>query len=156
MSGFPDTGEPGCYTARMKTTIARRLRIALLAALLASASLGCVLSQTTDGTSLSDDQIAVIQPGSSTRSDVVRVLGAPDEIVYSNLAHDPLFERAFQYKRTRRKTAFFSLVLLSGSRADSNVDNVYVFFDDEGVVEDVAVRLDMDRPRFDWPWSDGD
>jgi hypothetical protein len=133
-----------------------RLRTALLVAALACTSLSCVLSQATDGTSISDDQISVLQPGTSTVSDVVRVLGAPDHIIYSNLEHDPLFERAFQYKRKRRKSTFFTIILLSGSRSDTNVDNVIVFFDDQGIVEDVAVRLDMDRPRFAWPWSDDD
>jgi outer membrane protein assembly factor BamE (lipoprotein component of BamABCDE complex) len=138
----------------MSTPSIRRLRSAFLVALLASASLGCVLSQATDGTSISDEQIAVIQPGTSTRADVVRVLGAPEKVIYSNFEHDPLFERAFQYKRTRRKSTFFTLILFSGSRSDTNVDNLIVFFDDKGVVEDVAARLDMDRPRFAWPWSD--
>jgi outer membrane protein assembly factor BamE (lipoprotein component of BamABCDE complex) len=140
----------------MPTPSIRRLQNASLVALLASASLGCVLSQATDGTSISDEQIAVIQPGTSTRADVVRVLGAPEKVIYSNFEHDPLFERAFQYKRTRRKSTFFTLILFSGSRSDTNVDNLIVFFDDKGVVEDVAARLDMDRPRFAWPWSEDD
>jgi outer membrane protein assembly factor BamE (lipoprotein component of BamABCDE complex) len=138
----------------MPTPTTRRLRCALLVTLIASASLGCVLSQSTDGTSISDEQISVIQPGTSTRADVVRVLGAPEKIIYSNLEHDPLFERAFQYKRTRRKSTFFTLILFSGARSDTNVDNIFVFFDDAGVVEDIAYRLDMDRPRFAWPWSE--
>jgi len=140
----------------MPTLRTRRLLPLALAALLGFLSLGCVLSQATDGTSLSDEQISGIEPGTSTRADVTRVLGAPDKIIYSNLAHDPLFERAFQYKRKRRKSTFFTLILLSGSRSDTNVDNVIVFFDDQGVVEDIGVRLDMDAPRFAWPWSDGD
>ena len=86
----------------------------------------------------------------------MRVLGAPDEIIYSNLEHDPLVERGFEYTRERRKSTFFTMILISGSRSDTNVDRVIVFFDDDGVVEDVAARLDMGRPRFAWPWSDGD
>ena len=114
---------------------------------------GCVLSQTTDGTTIREDQVAAIVPGTSTRADVLRVLGSPDEIQYSNREHDPLFERGFVYDRERRRTTFFSLILFSGARTDENRDRVVVFFDDQGVVEDIGVRLDMDAPRYGSPWT---
>jgi len=129
------------------------LRIAL-AALACCAGLGCVLSQTTDGTPLDGSQIDALHVGQSTRADVVRLFGAPDDIIYSNLAHDALVERAFRYRRTRRKTTFFSMILFSTSRSDSNGDHLVVFFDDQGVVQDVASRLDMDRPRYGGPWGE--
>lgn len=135
-----------CYNPLM-------LRI-LLAALACCAGLGCVLSQTTSGTPLDGVQIDAIEVGRSTRADVVAMLGAPDDVIYSNLAHDALVERAFRYARTRRKTTFFSMILFSTSRSDSNGDHLVVFFDDQGVVEDVAARLDMDRPRYGAPWGD--
>ena len=115
--------------------------------------LGCVLSQTTDGTRLSDEQVDQIVVGRSTRADVSRILGAPDRIIYANLEHDPLLERAYQYKRNMRKTTYFTIILFSASRADSNIDNVIVFFDDEGLVEEVSSRLDMDEPRYGTPWG---
>ena len=115
---------------------------------------GCVLSQTTDGTRLIDGDVAKIVAATSTRADVARILGAPDDIVYSNLEHDPLFERAYRYKRTKRKTTYFTLILFSATRADSNSDNVIVFFDDRGVVVDIGVRLDMDEPHYGTPWGD--
>ena len=127
-----------------------------LVALLCCAGLGCVLSQRTDGTRITHAQVAAIEVGRSTRADVVRVLGAPDRIEYSNLEHDPLFERAFQYERTRRKTTFFTLILFSGARTDQNADKVIIFLDDNGIVEDVAARLDMDRPRYGAPWGSDD
>ena len=126
----------------------------LVLALACLAATGCVLSQTTDGTRLTDAQVGSVVVGQSTRADVVRVLGAPDEIVYSNLEHDPLFERAFRYLRSKRRTTYFTLILFSASRADTNSDHVIVFFDDRGVVEDVASRLDMNDPRYGTPWGD--
>jgi len=117
---------------------------------------GCVLSQSTSGTGLSEEQVAEIVVGVSTRADVARILGAPDKIIYSNLEHDPLFERGFRYTRKRTKTTFFTVILFSGARSDVNQDQVVVFFDEEGLVEDVAARLDMDRPRYGAPWGDDD
>jgi outer membrane protein assembly factor BamE (lipoprotein component of BamABCDE complex) len=122
---------------------------------LSGSSLGCVLSQTTDGTSITDDQVGQVVVGRSTRADVGRILGAPDEIIYSNREHDPLFERAFRYHRTKRKSTFFTLIVFSTARADTNSDNVIVFFDDAGVVDDIGTRLDMDAPSFGTPWSGG-
>ncbi len=117
---------------------------------------GCVLSQSTSGTGMSEEQVAEIVVGVSTRADVARVLGAPDEIIYSNLEHNALFERGYRYTRKRSKTTFFTVILFSGARSDVNHDQVVVFFDNEGMVEDIAARLDMDRPRYGGPWGDDD
>jgi outer membrane protein assembly factor BamE (lipoprotein component of BamABCDE complex) len=117
---------------------------------------GCVLSRTTDGTKIFEESVARIVVGESTRQDVAKLLGAPDDIIYSNFEHDPLFERAFSYRRNLRKTTYFTLILFSASRSDSNSDHVVVFFDDEGVVEDVASRLDMDRAHYGAPWGDSE
>jgi hypothetical protein len=114
---------------------------------------GCALSQTTVGTPIGAEQLGEIAVGRSTRADVARVLGAPDEIIYSNLEHDPLFERAYRYHREKRRTTYFTVILFSASRADTNSDNVVVFFDEKGVVEDVGTRLDMHAPRYGVPWG---
>lgn len=81
---------------------------------------------------------------------------APDEIIYSNLEHDPLFERAYRYSRKRTKTTFFTVILFSGARSDSNHDRVIIVFDDAGLVSDIAARLELDRPRYGGPWGDDD
>ncbi len=130
--------------------------LASMLGMLGLTSAGCVLSQTTNGTGISEEQVYAIVVGGSTRADVARVFGTPDEIIYSNLEHDPLFERAYKYKRMRRKTTFFTLILFSGARTDVNHDQVIVFFDDFGLVEEIAARLDMDRPRYGAPWGDDD
>lgn len=133
----------------------RRPLLPILACLpLALALQGCVLAQTTQGTAIGDEAVARIVPGTTTREGVSRLLGAPDKIIYSNLEHDPLFERAYQYERKRRKTTFFTIILFSTARTDSNKDLVVVFFDDAGVVQDVAWRLDMDLPRYGAPWGE--
>ena len=145
------TGEEPLASSRVPRTSSC---VALLVlSVLVSLSAGCVLSQTTDGTQLVDSEVARLVVGTSTRADVTRILGAPDRIIYSNREHDPLFERAFRYHRTKRATTYFSMLLFSASRAETNSDNVIVFFDSGGVVEDVGVRLDMDKPRFRAPWS---
>lgn len=140
----------------MKSRLFASVHLVLATILLSSVGLGCVLSQSTTGTGISEEQVEAIVVGGSMRADVAAVLGSPDKIIYSNLEHDPLFERAYQYTRRRRKTTFFTVILFSGSRADVNHDQVIVFFDEFGLVEGVASRLDMDRPRYGAPWGDDD
>jgi len=140
----------------MKRPAHSALTLALLSALVGFSGLGCVLSQSTNGTGITEEQVDAIVVGGSLRSDVAAVFGAPDKIIYSNLEHDPLFERAYKYSRRRRKTTFFTLILFSGARTDVNHDEVVIFFDDYGLVEEIAARLDMDRPRYGAPWGDDD
>lgn len=67
---------------------------AIAALLLCGVASGCVLSQTSNGVPLSEEQVAAIAVGESTRQHVARLLGPPDEIIYSNREHDRLVERA--------------------------------------------------------------
>jgi hypothetical protein len=160
---FESTGL-GSFVGRdflLPISIMKRLRrsalgLVLFSSLVGFSSLGCVLSQSTNGTGLTEEQVDAIVVGGSLRGDVASVFGAPDEIIYSNLEHDPLFERAYKYSRRRRKTTFFTLILFSGARTDVNHDEVVIFFDDFGLVEEIAARLDMDKPRYGAPWGDDD
>ena len=113
---------------------------------------GCVLSQSTDGVGLNAGSLEQIEIGSSNRADVTRLMGAPDEIIYSNKALDPLVESAYRYRRTRtRQTALFLLVF-STFRSDQKWDHAVVFFGDNGYVEHVGVQLDADDAEYGMPW----
>lgn len=121
--------------------------------LVASLSLsGCVLSQIEDGSRLIDEAVAQIAPGSSTRADVTRLLGPPDEIVHSNKEHDPLFEKVYIYKRPRTRQTGLVLVIFSTYRSDTRYDKVAIFFDERGVVEHVGARLDATEASYGMPW----
>lgn len=129
---------------------AMKNRPGILACLLSLPALaaGCVLAETTNGSDLPGKRMSALQPGVSTRADVTRILGPPDEIVYSNREHDPLFERAFRYQRSKtRQTAMF-LLIFSTYRSETRWDNAIVFFDDAGIVEDVALALDRDDAEY--------
>ncbi len=112
----------------------------------------CVLSQQTDGTGLVPDEVERIVVGTSTLGDVTRLLGPPDEIIYSNLEHDALHERAYRYRRTRTTQTAMFLVLFSTHRSDTKYDHAMIFFDDTGKVEHVGTRLDSDETRYGLPF----
>jgi hypothetical protein len=128
----------------MKNRLVPRACLLLLPFLAA----GCVLAETTNGTGIEKGAVETLQVGVSTRADVTRLLGPPDEIIYSNKQLDPLFERAFRYRRTKtRQTALF-LLIFSTYKSDTRWDHAIVFFDDQGVVQDVGLALDRDDAEY--------
>ena len=113
---------------------------------------GCVLSLSEDGSRLRDEAADQIIVGKSTRADVARLLGPPDIIVYSNKEHDPLFEQAYQYKRTTNKGSAMCLWVFATCRSDTKYDRITVFFDQNGVVEHIGSRLDGRKAEYGAPW----
>ena len=123
-----------------------RAWIALCLCLLSSS---CVLANTTDGVDIPPDPLEQIVPGKSTRADVTRLLGPPDEIVYSNRKLDPLFEQAYRYRRRKTKQTALFLLLFSTFRSDTRYDQVMVFFDEDGVVEHVGIDLAREDTKYE-------
>ena len=122
-------------------------RLALCLGLLSTPA--CVLANTTDGIAIPPDPVEQIVPGESTRADVTRLLGPPDEIVYSNRKLDPLFEQAYRYRRRKTKQTALFLLVFSTFRSDTRYDQVMVFFDESGVVEHVGVQLERDNTEYE-------
>jgi len=120
--------------------------IALCLGLLGSS---CVLANTTDGIALEQDPVDQVLPGISTRADVTRLLGPPDEIIYSNQEHNPLFEQAYRYRRRKTKQTALFLLIFSTFRSDTRYDRVMVFFDEAGIVEHVGVELERDSTKYE-------
>ncbi len=112
----------------------------------------CVMAQTTTGPGIPPEDIAKIKVGQSTRSDVTRVLGPPDEIIYSQRAHDPLFEQAYRYQRIKSRQSALFLIIFSTFRRDEKWDHVITFFDEAGTVQHVGVCLDQDSAKYGMPF----
>ena len=123
-----------------------------VAALIVSALSGCVLSRTTDGSSIPPQGVEGIVVGESTRADVTRLLGPPEEVIFSNREHDPLFERVFRYEKTQTKQTAWFFIIFSYHRSDTKRDEVTVFFDGNGIVEHVGSRLDADEAEYATPF----
>ena len=87
------------------------------------------------------------------RKEVVEILGAPQEILFSNLEHDPLREHAYIYEyQVDAGTAIFFGVVNFG-RLDSKKDRVVVFFDDAGKVSHVGASLHSQESGFGFPFG---
>ncbi len=124
----------------------RSLRILPLIVALAATQLGgCAFTRGDLGVPFKPADIAAIAPGQSNESDVARVLGAPDEIIRIGA------ERVvFHYYHYALKHA----TVLVFSRVNIGSDQLYVFFNEHGIVDRVLTSNHTDQLRFQfWPFE---
>jgi hypothetical protein len=124
-----------------------RLNFGLLAIVLLVQ--GCAFSRGTLGDDIKPEAVAAIQKGTSTKTEVLNLLGAPDRLLQLN-GRD-----VFQYYRYDAKVGSLLLILLNFSRLSIKSDDLFVILNREGIVEDVisSKRTDGLAFRF-WPFGD--
>lgn len=106
---------------------------------------GCAMVRGEVGKPFQEDRIGELQKGQSTRQDVAQRFGAPDEIVEAN-GHE-----IFHYRRFDSKFGW----LLFFSRVNVASDNLWVFFNEQGIVEDVVFGNRTDELVFQiWPFGE--
>jgi len=106
---------------------------------------GCAVVRGEVGKPFPEDRLAELQKGISTRQDVAQRFGAPDEIVQAN-GHE-----IFHYRRYDSKVG----LLLFVSRINVANDNLWVFMNQQGIVEDVVYGNRTDELSFQvWPFGD--
>lgn len=110
---------------------------------------GCAFSRGTLGDEIRADAIASIKKGTSTKAEVLALLGAPDRLLQVN-GRD-----VFQYYRYDAKAGSLLLIVINFSRMSVKSDDLFVILNREGVVEDVisSKRTDGMEFRF-WPFGD--
>lgn len=107
--------------------------------------MGCAFVRGEMGAQFSEDQIKELEKGKTTRQEVALRFGAPDEVVQVN-EHD-----IFHYRRFDSKMGW----ILFFSRLNVGSDNLWVFFNSEGIVEDVIFGTRTDSLEFQiWPFGE--
>jgi len=87
------------------------------------------------------------------KREVTRLLGAPQEIIFSNKEHDPLVEHAYIYEyKVDKMTGLFFLVVNFGN-LDSKRDRAIIFFNEKDQVVDVAKTLNGNEARYGFPFG---
>ena len=110
---------------------------------------GCAFTRGTVGDQLRDEDVSAIKKGATTRAEVVSALGAPDRIVEAN-GHEIL-----QYYRFDVKAGSLLLILLNFSRINIRSDDLYVFLNRNGVVDDLVFGRRTNRIEFQfWPFGE--
>ena len=126
----------------------------LLLILFIFAAPGCFFSRSKLEVPIDAEKVGLIVAGESTMEDVVRILGAPTDIIFSNREHDALKVFAYEYTYTVNKTTGFTLIVVTFLNADRKRDHVLVFFDDQGVVTSVGINLDADKASYKFPFGE--
>lgn len=110
---------------------------------------GCAFSRGTLGDDIKSEIIATIQKGSTTKSEVVNLLGAPDRLVQLN-GRD-----VFHYYRYDAKAGSLLLIVLNFTRLSVKSDDLFVVLNRDGIVEDVIASKRTDNLEFRfWPFKD--
>lgn len=145
-----------------------------VASILALAMLvpGCVMGRVYRDQPIDEDKVATIQPGVTTKSDILDQFGPPQEIegrelvaigtpieqFFSRRGDKPPIERIvaarfFRYTYSRANALGIILIIFNYAEFDQKNDNLVIFFDGDNKVEDFAFRKGTDElPRFGF-WS---
>jgi hypothetical protein len=106
---------------------------------------GCAVTRGDLGAPFNGADISAIKKGESTQSDVVRRLGAPDNVI--QLGN----REVFHYYHYALKHATF----LVFSRVNIASDEVYVFFNPNRVVDQVLFSQPTNKLEFQfWPFGE--
>jgi outer membrane protein assembly factor BamE (lipoprotein component of BamABCDE complex) len=110
---------------------------------------GCAFSRGTVGDDVKTEMVATIQKGTTTKTEVVNLLGAPDRLLQLN-GRD-----VFHYYRYDAKAGSLLLILLNFTRLSVKSDDVFVIVNRDGIVEDVisSKRTESLGFRF-WPFGE--
>ena len=130
-----------CFHVSFQRWVSRWIMVVGLIPLLSA----CAFVRGEVGEPFSEDRIVELQKGKSTRKDVAQRFGAPDEIVQAN------GYEIFHYRRFDSKLGW----LLFFSRVNVASDNLWVFLNEEGIVQDVVFGNRTDELAFQiWPFGE--
>jgi outer membrane protein assembly factor BamE (lipoprotein component of BamABCDE complex) len=122
----------------------RILACAVWTGLIAIATSGCAFSRGDLGVPLSNSDVSAIKKGQTTEAQVVALLGAPNSVQEIN------HQEVFHYYRYTLKHG----TVLVFSRANIASDDLYVFFDQDDVVEQVLLSNRTGQLKFQfWPFG---
>ncbi len=121
-----------------------RLNVFLLLLLLPFAS-GCFARHSHLNHDLDQEAVAALQPGVTTAREVMKLLGAPTEVV--QLGH----RSAYRYDHTQEKSVGLFLLVIFLNGEDLKSDRVWVFFDGNDVLTHVGSTFEAEDVSYDVP-----
>ena len=114
---------------------------------------GCaILARQQKENRIDPEALSRVKKGIS-KAEVTDLLGAPQEIIFSNKEHDPLREHAYVYEHETTHYTGVSLVIVNFGNMSKKKDRVVVFFDEQGKVEHVGTSLNAKDSGFDFPFG---
>jgi outer membrane protein assembly factor BamE (lipoprotein component of BamABCDE complex) len=121
------------------------VRPLLLILAVAILTAGCAFVRGTYGEEVQPLDLSSIKKGTTTRAEVASLLGAPDRIVEVN-GHE-----IFHYYHFDMKSG----LIIIFSRTNIMSEDVFVFLDGKGIVEDIVLGKKKPSPDMQfWPFGD--
>ena len=110
---------------------------------------GCAFSRGTLGEEIRSESVAAIKKETTTKAELLSLLGAPDRLLQVN-GRD-----VFQYYRYDAKVGSLLLILINFSRLSIKSDDLFVILNRDGIVEDVILSKRTDGMEFRfWPFGE--
>lgn len=110
---------------------------------------GCAFSRGTLGEDIRSESVASIKKDTTTKAELLSLLGAPDRLLQVN-GRD-----VFQYYRYDAKVGSLLLILINFSRLSIKSDDLFVILNRDGIVEDVILSKRTDGMEFRfWPFGE--
>ena len=109
---------------------------------------GCFLTRDTTNVPLEPERIARLEPGVTTATQALELLGGPVEVVQLGRRSAWLYE----HQRTKRSGLF--LFVFTALNTDTQQDRLWLFFDENDVLRHAGATLDAKSAEWVMPWSD--
>ena len=109
---------------------------------------GCFASRSVNDKTWDPELSGQLVVGTSTREDVLKVMGPPKEVV------ELLDSDAYIYEHTVMKQSGLFLLILNMSRDEAQYDRVTVIVDRSGIVQAVGQRFLADTAEYGLPFGD--
>lgn len=102
----------------------------------------CYMGEVTQDQPLDPAAISQLQPGTNTASDVVRLLGAPNQVVELGSGS------AWLYQATNAKSMGLWLLVFGTYGNDAQADRCWVFFDQNNALTHYGATLNADKSEY--------
>jgi len=109
---------------------------------------GCYFGKTKDDRPWSRELVSKIQPGKTTKAEVLQILGPPKQIIRL------LESEAYMYTHTVEKDTGTFIVVLNLTRTDRQYDAITVIINRQDVVTAVGSRFTAEDAEYGFPWED--
>lgn len=119
----------------------------MLAAIAMAALGGCYFGKKKDDRPWSSDTVGRIEPGKTTKAQVLHLLGPPKQIIRL------LDSEAYMYVASVEKNTSTVLLVVNLSRSDKQYDAVTVIINRQDVVTAVGSRFAGEESEYGFPWD---
>ena len=110
-------------------------------------SVGCYFSKSIQERPWDPEVVAGIEPGKTTKAEVLQRLGPPTEIIRL------LESEAYVYRHPIEKQTGTFLIVLNMRRVDRQFDAVTVIINREDKVTAVGSRFNAETAEYGFPWE---